>query len=103
MPYGQESRTLHPFRTSSVVDGAKEHEHHDPRGCDADAYDLQLYEDVKKRHDAECSDGRLVQIKATMKKKLTFSADHVPNYYLGVQVGTDGALIEVFNGPGAIA
>jgi len=38
-----------------------------------------------------------------MKKKLTFSADHVPNYYLGVQVGTDGALIEVFNGPGAIA
>ena len=68
-----------------------------------DAYDLKLYEDVKKHHDAECSDGRLVQIKATMKKKLTFSADYVPNYYLGVQVGADGALIEVFNGPGAIA
>src|SRR4051794_31527908 len=33
-----------------------------------DAYDLKLYEDVKKHHDAECSDGRLVQIKATMKK-----------------------------------
>jgi hypothetical protein len=68
-----------------------------------EAYDLKLYEDVKKHHDAECSDGRLVQIKATMKKSLTFPADHVPNYYLGVQVGADGTFIEVFNGPGAIA
>jgi hypothetical protein len=68
-----------------------------------DAYDLKLYEDIKKHHDAECSDGRLVQIKATMKKSLTFPADHVPNYYLGVQVGADGTFIEVFNGPGAIA
>jgi hypothetical protein len=68
-----------------------------------DAYDLALYADVKKHHDAECSDGRLVQIKATMKKSLTFPADHVPNYYLGVQVKPDGTFIEVFNGPGAVA
>ena len=68
-----------------------------------DAYDLKLYEDVKKHHDAECPDGRLVQIKATMKKDLTFPADHVPNYYLGVQVKSDGTFVEVFNGPGAIA
>lgn len=68
-----------------------------------DAYDLTLFEDMKKHHDAECSDGRLVQIKATMKKNLTFPADHVPNYYLGVVVGADGAFVEVFNGPGAIA
>jgi len=68
-----------------------------------DAYDLKLYEDVKKHHDAECSDGRLVQIKATMKKNLTFPADHMPNYYLGVQLRADGTFIEVFNGPGAIA
>lgn len=68
-----------------------------------DAYELKLYEDVKKHHDGECSDGRLVQIKATMKKSLTFPADHVPNYYLGVQIGADGTFIEVFNGPGAIA
>ena len=68
-----------------------------------DAYDLVLYEDVKKHHDAECSDGRLVQIKATMKKNLTFPADHVPNYYLGVQVKSDGSFTEVFNGPGAVA
>lgn len=68
-----------------------------------DAYDLILYEDVKKHHDAECPDGRLVQIKATMKKDLTFPADHVPNYYLGIQVKSDGTFLEVFNGPGAIA
>jgi hypothetical protein len=68
-----------------------------------EAYDLDLFEDVKKHHDGQCSDGRLVQIKATIKKSLTFPADHVPNYYLGVQVGADGTFIEVFNGPGAIA
>lgn len=68
-----------------------------------DAYDLELFEDLKKHHDAECSDGRLVQIKATMKKSLTFPADHIPNYYLGVQIHSDGSFDEVFNGPGAIA
>jgi hypothetical protein len=68
-----------------------------------DMYDLQLFEDVKKHHDAECPDGRLVQIKATMKKNLTFPADHIPNYYLGIQIDKDGTFVEVFNGPGAIA
>lgn len=68
-----------------------------------DAYDLKLFADIKKHHDAECSDGRLVQIKATMKKSLTFPADHVPNYYLGVLVGPDGTFEEIFNGPGPVA
>jgi hypothetical protein len=68
-----------------------------------DAYDLTLFEDVKRHHDAESSDGRLVQIKATMKKSLTFPADHVPNYYLGVRVHLNGSFTEIFNGPGAIA
>src|SRR5258706_15060312 len=68
-----------------------------------DAYELTLFEDMKKHHDAESSDGRLVQIKATMKKNLTFPADHVPNYYLGVQIHQDGSFTEVFNGPGAVA
>jgi hypothetical protein len=68
-----------------------------------EAYDLDLFEDIKKYHDAESSDGRLVQIKATMKKSLTFPADHVPDYYIGVKVGADGTFIEVFNGPGATA
>ena len=41
-----------------------------------DAYDLKLYPDIKKHHDAECSDGRLVQIKATMKKALLSRKTH---------------------------
>ncbi len=69
----------------------------------AEAYDLELFENLKRHHDAQCGDGRLVQIKATMKSTLTFPADHVPNYYLGVQVRADGTFLEVFNGPGAIA
>jgi hypothetical protein len=68
-----------------------------------EAYDLKLFEDVKRHHDAECADGRLVQIKATMKDTLTFPADHVPDYYLGVQIRPDGTFVEVFNGPGTIA
>jgi hypothetical protein len=38
-----------------------------------------------------------------MKKSLTFPADHIPNYYLGVQIHPNGTFSEVFNGPGAIA
>jgi hypothetical protein len=68
-----------------------------------EAYAIKLYEDVKKQYDGETSDGRLVQIKATMKKSLTFPADHVPNYYIGVQISADGSFIEVFNGPGIVA
>jgi hypothetical protein len=68
-----------------------------------EAYDLALFSDLRRHHDAQCSDGRLVQIKATMKKSLTFPADHVPDYYLGVQVGADGTFLEIFNGPGTIA
>jgi hypothetical protein len=67
------------------------------------AYDIRLFEDLKKHHDAETSDGRLVQIKATMKRQLTFPADHVPDYYLGVRIHPDGTFSEVFNGPGTIA
>jgi hypothetical protein len=68
-----------------------------------DAYDIELFEDVKKHHDGECSDGRQVQIKATMKRSLTFPADHIPNYYIGIQIHDNGEFTEIFNGPGSIA
>ena len=68
-----------------------------------DAYQIKLFEDLQKHHDATCTDGRLVQIKATMKKSLTFPVDHIPLYYIGIQIHSDGSFIEVFNGPGAIA
>jgi len=66
-------------------------------------YDLQIFEDIKKHHDARTSDGRFVQIKATMQEFLTFPVDHIPDYYLGIQIHADGTPTEVFNGPGRIA
>jgi hypothetical protein len=67
------------------------------------SYDLKLFEDLQPHHDGTTADGRLVQIKATMKESLTFPADHIPDYYLGIKVYKDGSFSEVFNGPGAIA
>ncbi len=67
------------------------------------AYCLELFADMTRHHDAMAQDGRLAQIKATMKQALTFSADHIPHYYIGVLIQTDGSYTEVFNGPGAIA
>lgn len=66
-------------------------------------YDIKLFDDLQKHHDATCSDGRLVQIKATMKSNLTFPVDHIPLYYIGIQVHSDGSFTEIFNGPGAVA
>lgn len=68
-----------------------------------DAYDIKLHESLQKHHDGITSDGRQVQIKATMKTSLTFPVDHVPDYYLGIRIHGDGTFTEVFNGPGRIA
>lgn len=68
-----------------------------------EAYDLEVFEDLHRHHDGRTADGRLVQIKATMKDSLTFPADHTPNYYLGIKIHKNGTFSEVFNGPGAIA
>lgn len=64
-------------------------------------YDITLYEGLQKHHDAETSDGKKVQIKATMKDSLTFPADHVPDYYIGIKIHSDGTFIEIFNGLGS--
>lgn len=66
-------------------------------------YDLELYEGLEKHHDGETTDGRRVQIKTTMKDSLTFPVDHIPHYYIGIKVHSDGTYDEIFNGPGAIA
>jgi hypothetical protein len=66
-------------------------------------YDIILYEGLAKHHDGETSDGRLVQIKTTMKDSLTFPVDHIPDYYLGIKVHPDGSFSEIFNGPGLAA
>ena len=68
----------------------------------ANAYNLKLYEKLEKYYDAETLDGRKVQIKATMKKGLTFPSDHVPDYYLGIKIHSNGSFDEIFIGPGHI-
>jgi hypothetical protein len=69
----------------------------------AKTYDLRLFDKLQRHHDALTSDGRRVQIKTTMQNSLTFPADHVPDYYLGMRLHPDGRLEEVFNGPGKMA
>lgn len=68
-----------------------------------EAYAVKLFTGVHPHHDAEDDRGRQVQIKATMQSSLTFPADHVPDYYLGIKINADGSFDEIFNGPGAIA
>ncbi len=68
-----------------------------------EAYDLKLLDGLQKHHDARTRDGRLVQIKTTMQRALTFPVDHVPRHYLGILVQPDGSFSEVFNGPGSVA
>lgn len=63
-------------------------------------YDLVLHETSQPTHDADTSDGRHVQIKATFKESLTFR--RVPDYYLGFKLYEDGRHEEVFNGPGKL-
>lgn len=63
-------------------------------------YDIQLDGVSRPGHDAQTSDGRQVQIKATFKDSLTFRK--CPDYYLGFKLNPDGTYEEVFNGPGRI-
>ena len=60
-------------------------------------YDLKLFAGQKKTHDAE-SNGRLVQIKTTMKTALTFGKE--PEFYLGLRIDESGEIEEIYNGPG---
>lgn len=62
-------------------------------------YDLELLAGIQKRHDA-ISSGRYVQIKTTMKRALGFG--DIPDFYLGIRVDEDGAVEELFNGPGSL-
>jgi len=43
-------------------------------------YDIKLHENLQKHYDAISSDGRSVQIKATMKQQLSFPCDFTPDY-----------------------
>jgi len=63
-------------------------------------YDVVLHETSQPNHDADTSDGRRVQIKATFKDSLTLR--FIPDYYLGFKLFPDGQHQEIFNGPGQV-
>jgi hypothetical protein len=63
-------------------------------------YDLDLFEVQKSLHDGKSSDGKLVQVKATMQSSLTFG--DIPDYYLGLKIHKNGTYEEIYNGPGAV-
>lgn len=63
-------------------------------------YDLELDDVSQPTHDATCSKGRRVQIKATFQKSLTFRT--TPDYYIGLKLNEDGSYEEIFNGPGSV-
>jgi hypothetical protein len=65
-------------------------------------YDIKLFSGLEKHYDAISSDGRLIQIKTTLKDSITFPCDHVPQFYLGIKLLPDGSCQEVFNGPGEL-
>ena len=60
-------------------------------------YDLILLDGLQEKYDA-VSDGKLVQIKTTMKNTLGFG--DIPDYYLGLKVDENGKVEEIYNGPG---
>ena len=68
----------------------------------SEIYDIELLPGLAAHYDGQTSDGWNVQIKTTMQENLTFPADHIPDYFLGVKVQQDGTVEEVFNGPGKI-
>ncbi len=63
-------------------------------------YKITLFEKVKAKYDATTSDGRMIQIKATFKDKLTFPSEHIPELFLGLKINEDGSFDEIYNGPG---
>jgi hypothetical protein len=62
-------------------------------------YDVELLPPSTKEHDARASDGRLVQVKTTQVDRIPLS--HEPRHLLVLQLGPDGRVAEVYNGPGA--
>lgn len=65
-------------------------------------YDIILYENIKAKYDGETPDGKNVQIKTTMKDSLTFPADFIPDFYIGIKIKKDGTFDEIYNGSGEL-
>ena len=67
----------------------------------AEKYGLQLLSMTSEKHDAETTDGRLVQIKTTQGTSVGLRSE--PDYLLVLKLCPNGSIDEVYNGPGALA
>jgi hypothetical protein len=67
----------------------------------AEKYGLELLPENTPIHDAkEKSTGRLIQIKSSFKKNCYLPGHAVPEFFIGININTDGSFEELFNGPG---
>ena len=64
----------------------------------ADAYHLKLLPNSTELHDAVSADGKLVQIKATQRNRVSLSG--CPQHLIVLFINRDGSWDEVYNGPG---
>lgn len=67
----------------------------------ADRYELELLPTGAATHDARAVDGTLVQIKTTQAKAIGLRSE--PEHLLVVALDAQGAITEVYNGPGRLA
>lgn len=61
-------------------------------------FNIVLHEVSRPLHDADTTDGRGVQIKATFQNHLTFR--RTPDLYLGIKLSRSGGHDVIYNGPG---
>jgi hypothetical protein len=67
----------------------------------AEKYSIELYEENKPVHDGyEKATNKEVQIKASFKGNCLFPYDHVPDYFLSMQIDEEGQVTELYNGTG---
>lgn len=67
----------------------------------AEKYGLELLPPNTEIHDAkEIASGRKVQVKSSFSYTSYFPCNHVPEYFLAIQIMEDGTIKELFNGKG---
>lgn len=64
-------------------------------------YNLELLQASVATHDAQSTDGKMVQIKATQGDTVGLRSE--PQHLLVIKILKDGNIEEIFNGPGKIA
>ncbi len=68
----------------------------------SEKYGLELFSSNAKVHDGkEKVSNRYVQVKSSFNNCSYFPCNHVPDYFLAVQILEDGKLKELFNGKGS--